>query len=43
VGITEIILFQFILEHKKENGEYYDTDYDEIKLRIKLKIDMENT
>jgi len=33
VGICEILLDQIIRKHKKDNGEYYDTDYDEIKLR----------
>ena len=33
VGIAEIYLHQCIKKHKEENGEYYDTDYDEIKLR----------
>jgi len=33
VGIVEIYLYQCIKEHKKENGEYYDKDYDLIKLR----------
>ena len=34
VGLIEILLYQVIKEHKQENGEYYDTDYDQIKLRI---------
>ena len=33
VGLCEILLYQIIMEHKKENGIYYDTDYDEIILR----------
>jgi hypothetical protein len=33
VGLCEILLAQLIREHKKENGEWYNTDYDEIKLR----------
>tara|TARA_B110000977_G_scaffold142169_1_gene180368 strand:- start:665 stop:874 length:210 start_codon:yes stop_codon:yes gene_type:complete len=33
VGLTEIYLYQCIKKHKKENGEYYDRDYDQIKLR----------
>ena len=34
VGLCEILLSQLIREHKKENGHYYDRDYDEIKLRL---------
>lgn len=34
VGITQILLFQVIEQHKQENGEYYNTDIDEIKLTI---------
>jgi hypothetical protein len=34
VGLIEILLFQEIKNHKKENGQYYDTDYDLIRLRI---------
>ncbi len=34
VGLIEILLFQEIQKHKKENGKYYDTDYDNIVLRI---------
>ena len=34
VGLCEILLFQLIKEHKKENGQFYDTDYNKIKLRI---------
>ena len=33
VGLCEILLNQIIREHKEENGEYYDRDYDVIKLR----------
>ena len=33
VGLCEILLDQLIRKHKEENGEYYDTDYDQIKLR----------
>jgi hypothetical protein len=33
VGLCEILLAQLIREHKSENGVYYDTDYDQIKLR----------
>ena len=33
VGLCEILLCQLIRNHKKENGFYYDRDYDEIKLR----------
>lgn len=33
VGIVEIYLYQCIKKHKDENGAYYDTDYDQIKLR----------
>ena len=33
VGLCEILLSQLIREHKNENGEWYDTDYDQIKLR----------
>jgi hypothetical protein len=33
VGLCEILLFQLIREHKQENGEHYDTDYNQIKLR----------
>ena len=33
VGLSEIYLYQCIKKHKQENGEYYDTDYDQIKLR----------
>lgn len=34
VGIAELYLYQCIKKHKQENGEYSDTDYDNIKLRI---------
>jgi len=33
IGLCEILLYQLIKEHKEDNGIYYDTDYDEIKLR----------
>ena len=33
VGLCEILLAQLIREHKQENGVWYNTDYDEIKLR----------
>jgi len=33
VGLCEILLAQLIREHKKKNGDYYNNDYDEIKLR----------
>jgi hypothetical protein len=33
VGLCEILLSQLIRQHKKENGDWYDTDYDQIKLR----------
>jgi hypothetical protein len=33
VGLIEILLYQEIQKHKKENGLYCDTDYDLIKLR----------
>lgn len=33
VGLCEILLAQIIREHKQENGVWYDTDYDQIKLR----------
>jgi hypothetical protein len=33
VGLCEILLDQLIRKHKEENGEWYDRDYDEIKLR----------
>ena len=35
IGLIEILLFQEIKKHKEKNGEYYDIDYDNIKLRIK--------
>jgi hypothetical protein len=34
VGIVELYLFQCRKKHKEENGEYYDTDYDQIILRL---------
>ena len=34
VGLAEIFLYQCIKKHKEENGMYYDTDYDDIILRI---------
>jgi hypothetical protein len=33
VGLCEILLRQLINKHKNENGEFYNTDYDEIKTR----------
>jgi hypothetical protein len=33
VGLVEIYLYQCIKVHKQINGEYYDTDYDDIHLR----------
>jgi len=33
IGLCEILLAQLIREHKQENGEWYDTDFDQIKLR----------
>lgn len=33
VGLLEILLHQEIKKHKKENGDYYDRDYDKIILR----------
>lgn len=36
VGLCEILLSQLIREHKQENGEWYNTDYDEIKLRYRI-------
>lgn len=33
IGLCEILLSQLIREHKQENGVYYDTQYDNIKLR----------
>ena len=33
VGLCEILLSQFIREHKQENGEWYNRDFDQIKLR----------
>jgi hypothetical protein len=33
VGLVEIYLYQCIKKHKEENGTYYDTDYDSIRLR----------
>lgn len=33
IGLCEILLFQLIKEHKTQNGQYYDMDYDKIKLR----------
>tara|TARA_R110000751_G_scaffold113441_1_gene212579 strand:+ start:498 stop:743 length:246 start_codon:yes stop_codon:yes gene_type:complete len=50
VGLCEILLDQLIRKHKKDNGEYYDTDYDgkwedhilwvdQIKLRYQTKED----
>jgi hypothetical protein len=33
IGLCEILLAQMIREHKNENDENYDTDYDQIQLR----------
>jgi len=33
VGLLEILLHQEVKKHKKENGDYYDRDYDRILLR----------
>ena len=33
IGLCEILLSQLIRLHKQENGEWYDRDFDEIKLR----------
>jgi hypothetical protein len=33
VGLCEILLSQLIREHKHETGEWYNRDYDEIKVR----------
>jgi hypothetical protein len=33
IGLCEILLAQFIREHKEVNGLYYDTDFDKITLR----------
>lgn len=35
IGLCEILLYQEMERHKKENGDWYDRDIDEIKLRIK--------
>jgi hypothetical protein len=35
IGLCEILLHQEMKKHKKENGEWYDRDIYEIKLRIK--------
>lgn len=43
VGILEILLYQEIKKHKKENGEYYDRDYDKIILRYPKPIPMKIT
>ena len=32
VGLCEILLYQLIKEHKKQNGIYSETDYEQIKL-----------
>jgi|TARA_R110000744_G_scaffold91689_1_gene177840 hypothetical protein len=39
VGLCEILLDQLIRKHKEDNSEYYDTDYDQIKLRYQNKED----
>ena len=33
IGLCEIVLAQLIRSHKQENGEWYDIDFDQIKLR----------
>ncbi len=33
IGLCEILISQLIREHKNENGEWYDRDFDQIKLR----------
>jgi L-lactate utilization protein LutB len=33
VGLCEILLSQLIREHRQENAEWSNTDYNEIKLR----------
>lgn len=33
VGLVEIYLYQCIKQHKQDNGEHYDQDYDVIALR----------
>lgn len=33
IGLAEILLAQLIREHKMEHGEWYNSDYDVIKLR----------
>ena len=35
IGLCEILLHQEIKKHKIENGDWYDRDVDDIKLRIK--------
>ena len=41
IGLCEILLDQIIRKHKEDNGEYYDTDYDQIKLRYQNKDENE--
>ena len=36
IGLVEILLCQLIKEQKSQNGMFYDTDYDNIKLRYEL-------
>jgi hypothetical protein len=43
VGLLEILLHQEIKKHKKENGEYYDRDYDKIILRCRESIPVKLT
>lgn len=33
VGLCEVLLSQLIRKHKQENGEWYNRDFDAIKLR----------
>ena len=37
IGLIEILLIQEINLHKLENGDYSDSDYDEIQVRQKYK------
>ena len=43
VGLAEILLYQCIKEHKQEQGQYYDTDVDKIKLRYGTGNDTKRT
>jgi thioredoxin 1 len=42
IGLVEILLCQLIKEHKTQNGLFYDTDYDNIKLRYELNNKIKN-